>query len=289
MSRPRSPLAPSRAAITGRFILIGVALVISIGPVVYGFLLSLRPYSAIVQAPLDLLPSWDELDFSAYSTAMLDQSQGGFGLGRFVLNSLVVAAATVVLSIIVSILGAYAAARLRYRGRNVVNAIILGIYLFPGIVLSVPLFVLLARAGLTGSLVGLFFVYVATTVPVSIYMMRNYFLALPESIEEAATIDGATLPQMLRSVVLPVALPGVVATAIYVFMIAWNEYFYALLFLVQDRALWTAPLGISQLADFNVPVSVLLAGSIAVTVPIVILFFVAQRYLVDGLTSGAEK
>ncbi|MFC9561418.1 carbohydrate ABC transporter permease [Agromyces sp. NPDC056965] len=289
MSRSRSPLAPRPAARIGRAILIVIALVISIGPVIYGFLLSLRPYSAIVQAPLDLLPAFDELDFSAYSTAMLDQSQGGFGLGRFVLNSLIVAVFTVLLSIIVSILGAYAAARLRYRGRATVNAIILGIYLFPGIVLSVPLFVLLAKAGLTGSLVGLFFVYVATTVPVSIYMMRNYFLALPESVEEAATIDGASLPQMLRSVVLPIALPGVVATAIYVFMIAWNEYFYALLFLVQDRALWTAPLGISQLADFNVPVPVLLAGSIAVTVPVVILFFVAQRYLVDGLTSGAEK
>lgn len=266
-----------------------LALVIALGPVLYGFLLSLRPYSAIVQAPLELFPPLDELDFSGYSTAMLDQSQGGFGLGRFVLNSLVVALGTVVLSILVSVLGAYAAARLRYKGRGLVNAIILGIYLFPGIVLSVPLFVLLARAGLTGSLLGLFFVYVATTVPVAIYMMRNYFLALPESVEEAAIIDGASLPRMLWNVILPIALPGVVATAIYVFMIAWNEYFYALLFLVQDRALWTAPLGISQLADFNVPVTVLLAGSIAVTVPVVALFFVAQRYLVDGLTSGAEK
>jgi multiple sugar transport system permease protein len=289
MSRRRSALAPRPAARVGRFIIVALALVISIGPVLYGVLLSLRPYSAIVRAPLDLFPSFDEIDLSAYTTAMLDESQGGFGLGRFVLNSLIVAFGTVVLSIVVSILGAYAAARLRYHGRGGVNAVILGVYLFPGIVLAVPLFVLLARAGLTGSLVGLFFVYVAITVPVSIYMMRNYFLALPESVEEAAIIDGASLPQMLRSVVLPIALPGVVATAIYVFMIAWNEYFYALLFLVQDRALWTAPLGISQLSDFNVPVTVLLAGSIAITVPVVVLFFFAQRYLVDGLTSGAEK
>ncbi|MRG60478.1 ABC transporter permease subunit [Agromyces sp. CFH 90414] len=289
MTRRRSPLAPRPAAQVGRFVLIAVALVIAIGPVLYGFLLSLRPYSAVVQNPLDVWPALGELDFSGYTSAMLDESQGGFGLGRFVLNSLLVALGTVVLSIVVSILGAYAAARLRYRGRGMVNGIILGIYLFPGIVLSVPLFVLLARAGLTGSLVGLFFVYVAATVPVAIYMMRNYFLALPESVEEAAIIDGASLPRMLRSVVLPIALPGVVATAIYVFMIAWNEYFYALLFLVQDRSLWTAPLGIAQLADFNVPVTVLLAGSIAITIPVILLFFLAQRYLVDGLTAGAEK
>lgn len=289
MTRRRSPLRPRPAAIVGRIILITVALLFAIGPVLYGFLLSVRPYSSIVQAPLDLFPALDELDFSGYTTAMLDPEQGGFGLGRFVLNSLLVGLGTVVLSILVSILGAYAAARLRYRGRRGMNAIILAVYLFPGIVLSVPLFVLLARAGLTGSLVGLFLVYVATTVPVSIYMLRNYFQALPESVEEAAIVDGASLPQMLRSVVLPIALPGVVATSIYVFMIAWNEYFYALLFLVRDRAQWTAPLGISQLADFNVPVTVLLSGSIAVTIPIVILFFLAQRYLVEGLTAGAEK
>ena len=289
MTRRRSPLRPRPAAIVGRTILITVALLFAIGPVLYGFLLSVRPYSSIVQAPLDLFPALDELDFSGYTTAMLDPEQGGFGLGRFVLNSLLVGLGTVVLSILVSILGAYAAARLRYRGRRGMNAIILAVYLFPGIVLSVPLFVLLARAGLTGSLVGLFLVYVATTVPVSIYMLRNYFQALPESVEEAAIVDGASLPQMLRSVVLPIALPGVVATSIYVFMIAWNEYFYALLFLVRDRAQWTAPLGISQLADFNVPVTVLLSGSIAVTIPIVILFFLAQRYLVEGLTAGAER
>lgn len=289
MTRRRSPLRPRPAAIVGRTILITVALLFAIGPVLYGFLLSVRPYSSIVQAPLDLFPALDELDFSGYTTAMLDPEQGGFGLGRFVLNSLLVGLGTVLLSILVSILGAYAAARLRYRGRRGMNAIILAVYLFPGIVLSVPLFVLLARAGLTGSLVGLFLVYVATTVPVSIYMLRNYFQALPESVEEAAIVDGASLPQMLRSVVLPIALPGVVATSIYVFMIAWNEYFYALLFLVRDRAQWTAPLGISQLADFNVPVTVLLSGSIAVTIPIVILFFLAQRYLVEGLTAGAEK
>ncbi|MDF2829996.1 MAG: binding-protein-dependent transport system inner rane component, partial [Mycobacterium sp.] len=282
MTRRRSSLRPHPASTAGRFVFIALALLFALGPVLYGFLLSLRPFNAIVQEPLNLIPSFGEIDFSAYTTAMLDPEQGGFGLGRFVINSLVVALCTIALSIVVSILGAYAAARLRYLGRGVVNAIILGVYLFPGIVLSVPLFVLLAKAGLTGSLVGLFLVYVATTVPVSIYMLRNYFQALPESIEEAAIVDGASLWQMLRSVVLPVALPGVVATAVYVFMIAWNEYFYALLFLVQDRALWTAPLGISQLADFNVPVTVLLAGALAVTAPVVVLFFFAQRYLVDG-------
>lgn len=268
-------------------IVVGVAF--AIGPVLYGLVLAVRPFSSIVNAPLDLFPSPAEMDFSSFTTALRDESQGGFGLGRFIRNSLLLALGTVVLSLAASVLGAYASARLRYRGRTVANGIIISVHLLPGIVLAVPLFVMLSRLGLTGSLVGLLIVYVALTVPVAIYMMRNYFIALPESVEEAALIDGCSLGTMLWRVVLPIAAPGVAATAIYVFMIAWNEYLYALLFLVQDRPLWTAPLGIAQLTEISVPVTVLLAGSIMVTAPVIALFFIFQRFLVSGLTAGAEK
>lgn len=284
-----SAMRPSRPVNVLRWTLITVALVCAVGPVLYGVLLSLRPYSAVLLEPLDVVPGLGEIDLSSYVTAMKDESAGGFGLGRFVVNSLLVALATVAVSIVACVFGAYAVARLRYRGRRFTSGIILAVYLFPGIVLAVPKFVILSRLGLTRSLVGLLVIYVAATVPVALYMMRNYFLALPESVEEAALLDGCSLPTMLRRVVLPIALPGVVATAIYVFMIAWNEYFYALLFLVQDRSRWTAPLGLAQLTDFQVPVTVLLAGSIAVTVPVIVIFFLAQRYIVTGLTSGADK
>jgi len=272
-----------------RWSIIVVALVLSVGPVLYGILLSVRPFSAVLSRPLDLFPAFGELDFSAWTSALLPTSEGGFGLGQFVINSALLAVGSVALSLVVSIFGAYAAARLRYKGREVTNGIILAVYLFPGIVLAVPLFVMLSRIGLTGNLIGLLIVYAALTVPVALYMMRNYFLALPESVEEAAVIDGCSLPRMLVSVVLPIALPGVAATAIYVFMIAWNEYLFALLFLVQAPSLWTAPLGIAKLADFNVPVTVLLAGSFLVTIPVVVAFYLSQRFLVAGLTAGAEK
>ncbi|TDE92833.1 carbohydrate ABC transporter permease [Occultella glacieicola] len=281
----RAPL-PERIL---RVVVIVVALVLAVGPVLYGVVLSIRPFSAVLNAPLDLFPSPSEWDFSSFGTALADEADGGFGLGRFIRNSLLLALGTVVASLLVSVLGAYAAARLRYKGRGVVNGIILSVYLLPGIVLAVPLFVMLSRVGLTGNLVGLLIVYVSTTVPVAIYMVRNYFIALPESVEEAAIIDGCSLPVMLWRVVLPIAAPGVAATAIYVFMIAWNEYLFALLFLVQKRELWTAPLGLSQLTEISVPVTVLLAGSIIVTVPVVVLFFIFQRFLVSGLTTGAEK
>lgn len=272
-----------------RIIVIAIGLLVSIGPVWYGTVIALRPLQAIINNPLDLFPPLSELDFSSFVTAMRSEADGGFGLARFVGNSLLLALASVVLSLLVSVLGAYAAARLRYRGRGMVNGIILAVYLFPGIVLAVPLFVMLSRVGLTGSLVGLLIVYVALTVPVALYMMRNYFLALPESVEEAALVDGCSLLSMLWRIILPISLPGIAATAIYVFMIAWNEYLFALLFLVQNRSLWTAPLGIAQLTEFSVPVPVLLAGSIAVTIPVVLGFFFSQRLLVEGLTQGAEK
>ena len=284
-----SSLRESNGVKALRAVIIVITMVLAIGPVVYGVLLSLRPFAAVLNDPLDIVPAIGEISFEAYSQAMRSAADGGYGLGGFLVNSLILAVGTVLASILVSILGAYATARIRFSGRSVGNAIIVAVYMFPGVVLAVPLFVLLSRAGLTGTLVGLVIVYVALTVPVSLYMLRNYFIALPSSIEDAALIDGCSLMGVIWRIVLPIALPGIAATAMYMFMIAWNEYLYALLFLVQERSLWTAPLGIAQLTEFDTPVTILLAGSVVVTVPVVLLFMFAQRLLISGLATGAEK
>lgn len=294
MSRPvtrqRRPRGPeSRSISVLKIVTIVLAVVFSAGPLLYGVLLSVRPLSAALNAPLDLLPSPDELDLSSYPTALRAETDGGFGLGRFMSNSVVVALSTVAIAIVCSVLGAYAAVRLKFFGKRTVNVLFLSVYLFPGIVLAVPLFVMMSRVGLTGSLVGLVLIYMAQTVPVALYMLRNYFVAVPRSVEEAALVDGCGLITMLRKIVLPMALPGIAATSLYVFIIAWNEYLFALLFLVQDRDRWTVALGIAQLTEFTVPVTVLMAGSIAITIPILIGFFAAQRLLISGLTAGAEK
>ncbi|WP_246465015.1 carbohydrate ABC transporter permease [Ruania alkalisoli] len=285
MSAAREPTSIRALRAT---IIVG-AMVLTCGPVLYGVLLSLRPFAAALNDPLSIVPTLDEISFDAYVQAMRSTADGGYGLGGFLLNSLILAAGTVLASILASILGAYATARIHFSGRSVGNTIIVAVYMFPGIVLAVPLFVLLSRAGLTSSLVGLVIVYVALTVPVSLYMLRNYFIALPASIEDAAMIDGCSLLGVIWRIVLPIALPGIAATAMYIFMIAWNEYLYALLFLVQARDLWTAPLGIAQLTEFDTPVTILLAGSIVVTIPVVLLFVLAQRLLISGLAAGAEK
>lgn len=272
-----------------RWIIIAVTILVSAGPVVYGIAMSLRPLTDVMNNPLNIFPSLSELDFSAWTSAFTSEANGGFGLARFMRNSVIVAAGTVAISVTFSVLGAYAAVRLRFRGRNVANAMFLLVYLFPGIVLAVPLLAMFSQLGLRGELLGLIIIYLAQTVPVSIWMLRNYFLSVPESIEEAAAIDGCSRMQIITQIVLPLALPGIISTSLYVFMIAWNEYLYALLFMADNRPSWTISLGLAQLQDFAVPPTVLMAGSMAMTIPIVIIFVVAQRSLVEGLTAGAEK
>src|SRR6266508_564557 len=170
------------------------------------------------------------------------------------------------------------------------NSGFLAVYLFPAILLAIPLFVLFTRIGLRGSLFGLTLVYISQTVPVTIHMLRNYFETVPASLEEAAALDGATRLQIIRKVALPLAMPAIMATSLFVFMIAWNEFLFALLFLVEDRGRWTVSLGRSQPAgSIEVARTVLMAGSVILTVPIIVLFFATERLLVEGLTSGAEK
>lgn len=278
-----------RAAGILRWVIIALTVVVCAGPLIYGILLSVRPLPQVINEPLRIVPTLDEVDLSAYGEALSSAESGGFGLGQYMGNSLIVAVGTVVLAVLFSTLGAYAAVRLRFFGRDTVNALFLVVYLFPGIVLAVPLFVVFARIGLRGELLGLVIIYLAQTVPVALYMLRNYFIAVPESVEEAAMIDGCSLPQVIRKVVMPMALPGLIATGLYVFMIAWNEFLFALLFLVDNQDNWTIALGIAQLSDFSVPPTVLMAGSIVMTIPIVVVFVLAQRALISGLTAGADK
>ena len=169
-------------------------------------------------------------------------------------------------------------------------ALFLAVYFFPSILLAVPLFVFFTRIGLRGSLAGLLIVYVAQIVAVSIYMLRNYFDTIPVSLEEAAAIDGATRLQVMRKISLPLAMPSIVSNGLFIFMLAWNEFLFALLFLVERRDAWTVSLGLSQLSgSIEVPTTILMAGSVILTLPIIVLFFASERLLTEGLTAGAEK
>jgi multiple sugar transport system permease protein len=263
---------------------------ITLVPFLYMVLLSVKPIDALLLEPGALWVSAKDFTVTTYRDVLRSTDAGGQGFLRFLLNSALVSLGTVALTLLASVSGAYAVSRLRFFGRRQVSALFLAVYLFPATLLAVPLFVMFARLGLSSSLVGLAVVYVAQTVPVSVYMLKNYLVTVPVSVEEAAALDGCGRLRTVRSVVLPLAIPSLMATGLYVFMIAWNEFLFALLFLAADPGKWTVSLGLAQLANgVEVPKTVLMAGSVVLTVPVVILFFAAERLLTEGLTTGADK
>ena len=293
MNHPASGLTRTgseRAMGVARVVFIALLLLVTLFPFYYMIVLSFVPIESLLLHPGNIWIGSQKLTIATYKTVLQSTDDGGQGFGLFLRNSAIVSLVVMVVTLALSILGAYAVARLRFFGRRQVDVLFLAVYLFPTIVLAVPLFFFFAKVGLQGSLVGLGLVYVVQTVPVSIYMLRTYFETIPASIEEAAAIDGASRATTLMRVTLPLALPSITSTGLYVFMIAWNEFLFALLFLLERPDRWTVSLGLSRLSgSIEVPSTVLMAGSVVLTVPIVALFFLAERRLVEGLTAGGEK
>jgi multiple sugar transport system permease protein len=272
-------------------VLVIVALVAAtVLPFVYMVSLSFVRIDDLLRDPLRVLPDLDRLTIETYRQVVTSEEAGGWGFGRFMRNSAVVAGCASALTIALVVPAAYALTRLRFAGRRQVSAVFLAVYLFPTIIIAVPIFVGFQVIGLGSSLVGLVIAYIALTVPVSLHMLRNHLAAIPESIDEAAVIDGASRLQVMTRITVPLAMPTIVSTALYSFMIAWNEFLFALLFLSAHQELWTVSLGLTRLSDGQeVSKTVLMAGSVLLTVPIVVLFSLTERWLTEGLTAGSEK
>jgi multiple sugar transport system permease protein len=207
---------------------------------------------------------------------------------RFILNSTFVSLVTVAITLVLSVLGAYAVTRLAFPGRNLLSRSILLIYMFPAIVLVIPLYSVFSQLGLRDTLPGLLIVYPATTLPVALYMLRSYFQTLPKDLEEAGMIDGCTRLSVIWRITLPLSLPALASVGLYVFMIAWNEFLFAFMFL-DTPAIFTLSRGMVGLNSQEVPRQFLMAGAVIVTVPIMVIFFWFEKYLVGGLTAGGVK
>jgi multiple sugar transport system permease protein len=228
----------------------------------------------------------------------LDAYQELFDYWNFdvnILNSIKIAVPTSIIAVILSTLGAYAVARLRFRGKDLLLNSILLIYLFPGILLIIPLFAMVSQIGarigfdVQDNLPVLILTYLAQTLPVALYMLANYFRTIPSEIEQAGLIDGCSRLGVIWRITLPLAIPALVSVAIYTFMIAWNEFLYALVFL-NSRDLFTMPIKINTI--FNDPQPrphVVMAASTVMTVPVVVLFLALERFLEEGLTAGGVK
>ena len=212
-----------------------------------------------------------------------------YNFGRYILISSLVSIGTVIITLLFAIPAAYAVARLNFFGKTFLSTSILIIYMFPAIVLVIPLYTVFSQLGLRNSVEGLLIVYTATTLPVAIYMLQGYFKSIPKEIEDAGIMDGQNWFGIILKIIIPLSLPAIASVALYVFMIAWNEFLFSLMFLDNPKS-FTLSRAIQYLSgDAETPRQYLMAGSVVVTLPVLLIFIYFEKYLVSGLTAGSVK
>jgi len=226
------------------------------------------------------------------SPAVLDNSRqllGKTDFGAWYGNSIVVALSSTFVATAIGTLGAYALARLKFFGRAFMASATLITYLVPPSILFIPLYAQIRNLGLADSLTGLIAAYPSFTVPFVTWLLMGYFESIPEELEEAAMIDGATRFGAFRRIILPLAAPGVLAAALFAFTQAWNEFLYALVFITNVK-LRTLPVGLSTFITGDVyGWGFLMAGAVLTTLPVIAAYTYLQKYMVEGLTAGSVK
>ena len=246
---------------------------------------SLKSQQALLRNPLDfsieLTRGWEL--FSSYSELF-----GQFGFGSYLWTSFYVSVLTVLITLAFSVPGAYAVARLRFKGRAAFSRSILLIYMVPMIVLALPIYIAFSMTGLRNTIPGLILIYPVTTIPVALYMLQGYFRGLPVEVEEAGLMDGLSRLQVIVKITLPLSLPAMVSVSLYVFMIAWNEFLLAFM-LLDDPSKFTLTRGVAMLNSSEIPRQHLMAGAVIATIPIMALFLGLERFMTKGLTAGSVK
>lgn len=204
-------------------------------------------------------------------------------------NSLIAALGTALLNLVLGTLAGYGLARQRFRGRVGLLLLYLGSRMVPGIALIVPLYLTIKTLGLLDHLSALVVTYLTFTLPFTIWLLKSYFQGIPRALEEAALVDGCTWPRMMVKVLLPVAMPGLIAAAMFAFMTAWNDYLFAVI-LTSTMAAKTMPVVVAGFAtDVTTERTLMAAGGVLAVIPPLVLAFVFQRLIVQGLTAGAVK
>lgn len=257
-----------------------IATIYSVFPFYWLFISSVTGASELFSGRL--FPT--EFTFDSY-TELFSRSPVLVWLG----NSILVAAVVTLLTVVVAVMGAYSLAFFNHRLGQAAGKLILFTYMFPGVVIVMPAYMVLSRLRLTDSVVGLVLIELVLTVPFCIWMLRSFFVQVPTELIEAGRIDGASRPRVLWSVLLPVVRPGVIAIAVFAFIFSWNEYLFPLVLVNSDSGK-TLPLGVAGfMGNLTVEWGPLLASGVIAVLPVLILFIVLQRFLVDGLMSGAVK
>lgn len=268
------------------FIYVGLFLIFLflLGPIVWNISISFRA-EGFSEIPY-LIPKQPTIDHYAFAISKL----GEFGIFHYMKNSFIVSGITTLVSMIVCTPAAYALSRFNFKGKNPIQVWILASQMLPGVLLLIPLFLVIKSLGLLNKYAGLIVLYTTFALPFCTWMLRGYFDAIPSDMEECAMVDGATRLQALWHIVIPVALPGMIAAAVFAFLTGYGEYLYSLTIVTNQRmktaTVQIATLSSSQYGTLWGPIT---AGAIILMVPVVVLFSFFQKFLVAGLTGGALK
>jgi trehalose/maltose transport system permease protein len=268
------------------YVVLAIIFVYIVFPFYWAFRSSISPDGELFVTPVHYWPNAPTFDHYAQ---VLGDGQFIRALG----NSTIVAGATTLLSLFIGTVGAYALGRFRFRGRLVVLYLILSMTMFPSIAILGSLFDLVQRFGLYNNPLSLVITYLVFTLPFTVWVLTSFFQSLPKELEEAAYVDGCTPIQTLYKVMLPLVAPGMVTTGLLAFIAAWNEFLFAVSF-IQTPDKRTVPLAIFLFATssgggYEIPWGAIMAGTIIVTIPLVVLTLIFQNRIISGLTAGAVK
>ncbi len=252
-------------------------------PLVWMLITSVKPQTELFRIPPLFLPS--RISFEHYARILTETS-----FLTYFRNSMLLATATTAIVIVVGTLGAFSLTRFAYPGRQQLSVLVLFTYLMPSVVLVIPLYLLIVWLGIANTLASLVVAYTTFALPYAIWLLRSFFAGIPVDHESAAIVDGASRMGAFIDVILPQALPGIISTALFTFILAWNEYLYALVLVNADQArpLTTGVLGM-LVSAMSVEWSLLMAASVMMSLPLVVIFGFLQRFLTSGFGAGGMK
>jgi len=263
------------------FLPLVILLVFLLFPFYWTFVTSVKPTAELYQAKVTYWPQ-------SFTWASYAKLFGEFHFIKPMINSFIVAFSTTIITLVVATLAAYAFSRFEFKGKRIFMVLFLTNNMFPTVLLLIPLYAIMRKMGLLYTPNSLILAYTTFTIPFSIWLLNGYLNDLPSSLEEAAMVDGANRRQAFIKIIMPILIPGMVATGVYVFMQAWNEYTFAVMFTNERNR--TIPVALKNLiGQLGVQWDLLTAGGIITIIPVCIMFFFAQKRLVEGLTAGAVK
>ncbi len=252
-------------------------------PLFWMIVTSVKPQFELFRRPPTFLP--DTFTLEHYARLLIDTA-----FLVYFKNSVILATTTTVIVVAIATLGAYSLVRFRYRGRENLAFLVLFTYLLPSVVLLLPLYLMLVRVGLSNTIASLVVAYTTFALPYALWLLRSFMAGIPEDLESAALVDGASRLGAFWDVILPQLLPGIISTALFTFILSWNEYLYALVLVNSDSARPLTTGVVNMLVSaFNIEWSLLMAASVMMSVPLIVVFAFLQSYLTRGFGAGAVK